>query len=127
MKSTNIEIRRIAFSKFEFNIGNTRGEENEGRASVNVGLPDREEGQENQLLLMKMIISYPDNQYQVDAEIDAVYSVLISDLPEDISQDGEFQQALVEPMIEKLRLYVGLFSEGAYGAVQIPNMNFNQD
>ena len=126
MKSKNIEIRRITFSKFEFNIHNT-GEVEEERASINLNLPDREEGQENQLILIKMEISYPDSQYRVIADIDAIYSVLASDLPEDISQDNEFQQALITPMIEKFRLYIGMFSEGAYGAVLIPNLDFNQD
>ena len=126
MKSKNIEIRRITFSKFEFNIHNT-GEVEDGRASINLNLPDREEGQENQLILIKMEISYPDSQYRVIADIDAIYSVLASDLPEDISQDNEFQQALITPMIEKFRLYIGMFSEGAYGAVLIPNLDFNQD
>ena len=92
-----------------------------------LNLPDREEGQENQLILIKMEISYPDSQYRVIADIDAIYSVLASDLPEDISQDNEFQQALITPMIEKFRLYIGMFSEGAYGAVLIPNLDFNQD
>ncbi|MGT2929234.1 hypothetical protein ACVR1G_03150 [Streptococcus dentasini] len=127
MKSKNIEIRRITFSKFEFNIHNSGEVEEDGRASINMNLPDREEGQENQLILIKMEISYPDSQYRVIAEIDAMYSVLASDLPEDISQDSEFQQALVTPMIEKFRLYIGLFSEGAYGAIQIPNIDFNQE
>lgn len=104
MKSKNIEIRRITFSKFEFNIHNTGEVEEDGRASINLNLPDREEGQENQLILIKMEISYPDSQYRVIADIDAIYSVLASDLPEDISQDNEFQQALITPMIEKFRL-----------------------
>ena len=127
MKSKNIEIRRITFSKFEFNIHSTGEVEEDGKASINLNLPDREKGQENQLILIKMEISYPDSQYRVIAEIDAMFSVLASDLPEDISQDSEFQQVLVSPMIEKFRLYIGLFSEGAYGAIQIPNLNFNQD
>ena len=112
MKSKNIEIRRITFSKFEFNIHNTGEVEEDGRASIK---------------LIKMEISYPDSQYRVVADIDAIYSVLASDLPEDISQDSEFQQALITPMIEKFRLYIGMFSEGAYGAILIPNLNFNQD
>ncbi len=127
MKSKNIEIRRITFCKFEFNIHNTGEVEEDGRASINLNLPDRNEGQENQLILIKMEISYPDSQYQVTADIDAIYSVLVSDLPEDISKDSEFQQALITPIIEKFRLYVGMFSEGAYGAILIPNLNFNQD
>ena len=127
MKTKNIEIRRITFSKFEFNTHNTGEVEEDGRASINLNFPDREEGQENQLILIKMEISYPDSQYRVIADIDAIYSVLASDLPEDISQDNEFQQALITPMIEKFRLYIGMFSEGAYGAVLIPNLDFNQD
>ena len=127
MKSKNIEIRRITFSKFEFNIHSTGEVEEDGKASINLNLPDREKGQENQLILIKMEISYPDSQYRVIADIDAIYSVLASDLPEDISQDNEFQQALITPMIEKFRLYIGMFSEGAYGAVLIPNLDFNQD
>lgn len=127
MKTKNIEIRRITFSKFEFNTHNTGEVEEDGRASINLNFPDREEGQENQLILIKMEISYPDSQYRVIADIDAIYSVLASDLPEDVSQDDEFQQALITPMIEKFRLYVGMFSEGAYGTVLIPNLNFNQD
>ena len=126
MKTKNIEIRIITFSKFEFNTHNTGEVEEDGRASINLNFPDREEGKENQLILIKMEISYPDSQYRVIADIDAIYSVLASDLPEDISQDDEFQQALITPMIEKFRLYVGMFSEGAYGAVLIPNLNFNQ-
>ena len=127
MKTKNIEIRRITFSKFEFNTHNTGEVEEDGRASINLNFPDREEGKENQLILIKMEISYPDSQYRVIADIDAIYSVLASDLPEDISQDNEFQQALITPMIEKFRLYIGMFSEGAYGAVLIPNLDFNQD
>ena len=127
MKTKNIEIRRITFSKFEFNTHNTGEVEEDGRASINLNFPDREEGQENQLILIKMEISYPDSQYRVIADIDAIYSVLASDLPEDISQDDEFQQALITPMIEKFRLYIGMFSERAYGAVLIPNLDFNQD
>ena len=57
MKSKNIEIRRITFSKFEFNIHNTGEVEEDGRASINLNLPDRNEGQENQLILIKMEIS----------------------------------------------------------------------
>ena len=36
MKSKNIEIRRITFSKFEFNIHNTGEVEEDGRASINL-------------------------------------------------------------------------------------------
>lgn len=28
--------------------------------------------------------------------------------------------------MEKFSLYIGLFSEGAYGAIQIPDLNFYQ-
>ncbi|MVX58260.1 hypothetical protein E5983_01045 [Streptococcus danieliae] len=127
MKSKEIEIKKISFTKFEFNVGNEKKVDGVGNASMNLRLPERDEGQENQILLLKMNISYSGNQYQVSTEIDAVYSVSASDLPEDVRQDEEFQQFLVNPMIEKFRLYVGLFSEGVYGAIQIPDLNFNQE
>lgn len=126
MKSRTIEIKRISFSKFEFN-NRIKDINDEGRASINLSLPDREDGDDNQLLLIKMEIFYPDSDYQASAEIDAVYSVLASDLPKDISQDGEFQKSLISPMVEKFRLFIGLFSEGADGAVKIPDLNFNQE
>ena len=59
MKTKNIEIRRITFSKFEFNTHNTGEVEEDGRASINLNFPDREEGQENQLILIKMEIFIP--------------------------------------------------------------------
>ncbi|MCQ9212298.1 MULTISPECIES: hypothetical protein [unclassified Streptococcus] len=127
MKSRNITIRKNVFKKFEFALQQEKEFDEDGKATISMSLPDREEERENQLILMKMEIFYPDSQYKVTAEMDAVYSVKVADLPEDISQDSEFQRALVSPMIEKFKLYVGLFSEGAYGAIQIPDLNFNQD
>lgn len=128
MQSRNIEIRKVTFNKFEFVVKQDEKTTNEdGKATISMNLLDREEGQENQIILMKMEVSYPDPQYKVIAEIESAYSVLVSDLPKDILADIEFQQALLAPMVEKLRIYIGLFSEGAYGAIQIPNLNFNQD
>lgn len=127
MKSTNIEIRKITFNKFEFAVHQDEATKEDGRATISLNLPDREEGQNNQIIIINMEITYPDSRYNIYAEIEAVYSVLVTDLPEDLSTDTEFQQALIHPMIEKLRLYTGFFSEGAYGAIQIPNMHFNND
>lgn len=127
MKSTNIEIRTITFNKFEFAVHQDEVTKKDGKATISVNLPDREEVQNNQIIIINMEITYPDSRYNIYAEIKAIYSVLVTDLPEDLSTDTEFQQVLIHPMVEKLRLYTGFFSEGAYGAIQIPNLHFNND
>lgn len=91
--SKSIEIRKTTFNKFEFNIHSNGEDIEDGKASISMNLPDRENGQEEQLILIKMEISYPDNQYQASAEFNADYSVMVPDLPEDISKDNGFQQA----------------------------------
>ena len=71
MQSRNIEIRKVTFNKFEFVVKQDEKTTNEdGKATISMNLLDREEGQENQIILMKMEVSYPDPQYKVIAEIE---------------------------------------------------------
>jgi hypothetical protein len=127
MKTTNIEIRKITFNNFEFKVNESEEIERDGKATISMDLPDREANQNNQIILINMNVDYKDSRYSILAEIDSVYSVSVHDLPQDISKDVKFQQALINPMVEKLRLYIGLFSDGAYGAIQIPNLHFSND
>ena len=42
MKSTNIEIRKITFNKFEFTVHHDEVTKEDGKATISVNLPDRE-------------------------------------------------------------------------------------
>ena len=41
MKSTNIEIRKITFNKFEFSVHQDEVTKEDGKATISVNLPDR--------------------------------------------------------------------------------------
>lgn len=118
----SVEITRTVIEKFNFNI-NEEIEAQNGKAEFSLQLLDVN-GQTADIEA-RLNISYAENKsYGVDAQLYGLYRVT-QEKEFDLSNDQVLIDSLMKPLVNKFKLYVGLFSENVNGIISIPDFNFS--
>lgn len=119
-----IEIARIRFEKFNFLVKKNDSAKSDGKAELEFSQLDMPKESPLQTFKVNISINYVDKSYEVETRMEGIFRMKKEDVPEDIFDNEKIQKRLIEPMIDKLRLHIGLVSEGIDGAVKLPNFNF---
>lgn len=118
----SVEITRTVIENFNFNI-NEEIEAQNGKAEFSLQLLDVS-GQTADIEA-RLNISYAENKsYGVDAQLYGLYRVT-QEKEFDLSNDQVLIDSLMKPLVNKFKLYVGLFSENVNGIISIPDFNFS--
>lgn len=118
----SVEIIRTVIENFNFNI-NEEIEAQNGKAEFSLQLLDVS-GQTADIEA-RLNISYAENKsYGVDAQLYGLYRVT-QEKEFDLSNDQVLIDSLMKPLVNKFKLYVGLFSENVNGIISIPDFNFS--
>ncbi len=116
-----IEITRTTIEKFNFDISEEVDAQN-GKAEFSLQLLDVTDKVAN--IEARLNISYAEsNSYEVTAQLYGLYRVT-QEKDFDLSNDKDLIDSLMKPLLNKFRLYVGLFSENVNGIISIPDFNF---
>ncbi|MBE6164485.1 MAG: hypothetical protein E7156_04110 [Streptococcus gallolyticus] len=118
----SVEITRTIIEKFNFNISEEIEAQN-GKAEFSLQLLDVNDQTAD--IEARLNISYAENKsYEVDAQLYGLYRVT-QENEFDLSNDQALIDSLMKPLVNKFKLYVGLFSENVNGIISIPDFNFS--
>lgn len=120
-----IEIARIKFNKFNFLAKKNDEAQSDGKAELTFTKLDVPKESVLQTFKVNISIKYVDKSYEIETEMEGIFRMKNDEAPEDIFDDENIQKRLIKPMIDKLRLHIGLVSEGIDGAVKLPNLSFS--
>lgn len=129
MKKAKLQVNRIVIDKFNFQLSNNVDSDNEAKADVNVSFSDKKNEEKFQPIIVELKMNYEDSGYKVETRVIGYFSINIEDLSSFIKDlddsKEELKNSLLTPLLNKLRLYIGLFSEGENGVIKIPDLTIN--
>lgn len=129
MNKINLIVNRIAIDKLNFQLSDNSQSKDEGRADVNVNFSEKMDDEKLQPINVELNLNYEDSSYKVETRVFGYFSLNTEDFSrfvKDIDNfEGDFQSALLNPILNKLRLFLGFLSEGNDGVVKIPDLTIN--
>lgn len=121
-----IEIIKIFFEKINFELKRNKDKELDGKIETQINILD-DDGSKTKKLIAGVEAEYSDNEYTLYANVIGVFGVDKTIFDEKYLDDPEFQQMLIDPILKKLSIYVGVLSEGIDGLVRIPDFTIDND
>lgn len=121
-----IEIIKIFFEKINFELKRNEDNKLDGKIETQINILD-DDGSKTKKLIAGVEAEYSDNEYALYANVIGVFGVDKTIFDEKYLDDPEFQQMLIDPILKKLSIYVGVLSEGIDGLVRIPDFTIDND
>jgi hypothetical protein len=121
-----IEIIKIFFKKINFELRKNEDSKLDGKIETQINILDDDDGSKTKKLIAGVEVEYSDNEYTLYANVIGVFGVDKS-IDEEYLDDPEFQKLLINPILKKLSIYVGVLSEGIDGLVRIPDFPIDND
>ena len=127
IKVKEIEIIKIFFKKNNFELRKNEDNKLDGKIETQINILDDDDGSKTKKLIAGVEVEYSDNEYTLYANVIGVFGVDKSIFDEEYLDDPEFQKLLINPILKKLSIYVGVLSEGIDGLVRIPDFPIDND